>query len=60
MLLSDFGILEHFRPQHRFSRSKISPNGLLEHQKFDFHTFLNAVTVDAVDGLSGKFWATTT
>ena len=45
MLLSDFGIVEHFRPHHRFSCSKISPNGLLQHQKFDFHTFLNAVTV---------------
>ena len=48
MLLSDFGIVEYFRPHHCFSRSKISPNGLLEHQKFDFHTFLNAVTVTAV------------
>ena len=44
MLLSDFGIVEHFRPHHRFSCSKISPNGLLQHQKFDFHTFLNAVS----------------
>ena len=48
MLLSDFGIVEHFWPHHRFSHPKISPNGLLEHQKVNFHTFLNAVNIDSV------------
>ena len=44
MLLSNFGTVEHFRPQHCFSCQKISTNGLLEHLKVNFNTFLNAVT----------------
>ena len=43
--MSDFDIVEHFKPRHCFSHPRISQSSPSDRFQVNFHTFLNAVTI---------------